>query len=677
MDDQTILHQRQKTSRQQTGKESQLSEREQRMESFVPNQDERFLGPVTRTGYTLQKNYRSYTTTQLKQALDQGDYKVVGRTFRGSRTRKTKKKKDNHHSELMTPLVETIDRLEAEQNKRITPENVEKQIELLMSIYDRIFKLAFKYCVKQNPWFPEGKARRDMVLLIRDQANEERLKLGNNARVLADEVRNHPDQTFTFADAIREIRTQKIKAGENGIKEIQAGGKGTSDIIVAVKEDGSKLYIRPSESLKRDNVPCRVFMKDTISQTKEEIEGVEKTLRGKNLTEEEKERETQHLSNLRSDLEIQEMFERVLTRVKAGNEKNAEYAMRKLSFWRPSEFPTKINEDGVVKRFFLQDLELKHFLNEASADPVYQRYATERSTVIDKAAVERAFDQQDSRISRLLRAVKLTGKHINQRDFARSVAMVKEGSNISNRNVAVSILARALGLRDLVAESQMVEVEVNGKKIRGTVMEEAQGVDLGRLAHRNREKGRKIEYSVQALKQITSLQVFDILCGQVDRKTDNYLTRIVQKDGKDVILGFKAIDNDMSCGMIDYEADVVKHYSTRRKARGYRQQLPAISDDTGLINVEAIDKNLKDRIMAMQPTYIDFLLAGILSTEERGAMKRRLIALKILFRNEDEYAYRTGSKSIFLKTTQEWDKFKNRYETIGTSVNTYLLPVIH
>lgn len=682
MDEQTHLKKQKESSQRQAAEHPLLlgQDREQRMESFVPDQDERFLKPVTRAGYRLQKNYRSYTTTQLKHALDQGDYKVVGRTFRGSRTRKSKKKKDNHHSEIMTPLVEKIDQLEIVQNTVITPENVEEQIELLMKIYDHIFKLAYNYCEKQDPWFPEGKARWDMVLLIRDQANEERLKIGHNARVLANEVKNNPEQTYTFADAIKEIRTQKIKAGENGIKEIQAGGKGTSDIIVALKEDGSKLYIRPSESLKNDDVPCSVYMGETISHTKEEIAKIEETLKNKDLTEEEKKKETQNLTDLQSDLKYQEILERVLQSCRTKKEETiAEYVMRKLSFCRPSNFREKINGEALT--FIRRHQELYNIISEASRDPVYQDYALKWSKAGNhkRSELNQEFDQKDSMIGRFLRAVKQTGKHLNQRDFARNVAMVKEGSNISNRNVAVSILARALGLRDMVAESQMVEVEVNGKKIRGTIMEEAKGVDLSKAIALNKFQRKETVYSVNALKQLTSLQVFDILCGQIDRKPDNYMTVIRHRDDDtDEIMGIKAIDNDMSCGMIDYEQDVVRHFDKRnnQRVRGYRQQLPAISDDRGLVTVEAIDKNLKDRIMAMSPAFIDFLLAGILSEEERNAMKGRLLSLQMLFMNEENYARRTGRPSVFMKTEKDWMRFRSRFGSVGTVPNTYLISTI-
>ncbi len=69
-------------------------------------------------------------------------------------------------------------------------------------------------------------------------------------------------------------------------------------------------------------------------------------------------------------------------------------------------------------------------------------------------------------------AMKPIGRRMNQRHFARTAAKVSAGTDIASRNVAVSILARALGLRDMVAESQMIRLKVNGKEILGTAMEE-------------------------------------------------------------------------------------------------------------------------------------------------------------------------------------------------------------
>jgi hypothetical protein len=55
--------------------------------------------------------------------------------------------------------------------KQVTPEDVDETIERMQNLYNNIFVHAYNYCEERNPKSKEGKARKDMVMLIRDQAN--------------------------------------------------------------------------------------------------------------------------------------------------------------------------------------------------------------------------------------------------------------------------------------------------------------------------------------------------------------------------------------------------------------------------------------------------------------------------------------------------------------------------
>ncbi len=644
--------------------------------SFMPKGEERYLAAVTATGHRVQQNYRSYSVAQLKNALDHGDYTVVGRTFRGSRTRLTKKEKDNHHSEYMTPLVESIDLLEEKQKQLVTPENVEQLVEELMDIYNSIFEHAFRYCEKQNPFFPEGKARKDMVKLIRDQANEERLKLGNNARALADRVRDNPDERLTFSDAVGMIRTKNIRAGENGIREITSGGRGTSDIIVAEKDDGGRLYIRPSESIKADSATCKSYFDDEMEKVEQES----------------------------GEYRILQVFSQNLSRLPKAGESEMDRVIRALSFLKPADFDDEY-EEQVMKNnaLFPYTDEIRNMIDEMKEEPVYQEFKNrrdklntawrraknetlrrgiqgrseeEKKILAEMNALGEEFNKKESSVSRLLRVLRPIGRLLNQRNFAREGAMVKEGTNISDRNVAVSIMARTLGLRSIVAESEIAEVEVNGKRIRGIIMEEAKGENLRMVLKRNKEEGRRTRYAPEAMKQLSNLQIFDLLCGQVDRKPDNYVVTVErQADDSDMVTGIKAIDNDMSCGMVDYMEDVVTGLTvkSRRMVKGFLQELPAMTDDDGRLILEAVDKDLRDRLLALSPRFIDFQLTGILSAEERDAMKKRLTAIQKIFQKRDALERKTGSPTVYMQSGQDWERFRNRFEQKGTDMHTYYL----
>ena len=665
--------------------------------SLVPMQEERVLKKRTQYGYNLQHNYRTYSVAALKDCIDRGDYTVVGRTFKGSWVRN---KKQNRHSPLLRQLVETIDSLQDILKERITPEDVDETIERMQNLYNRIFLHAYNYCVERNPGSKEGKARKDMVLLIRDQANEERMKLANNARAIADLAKNEPNKVYTYEDVIRRVRTRTIREGEGGVVSIKNGGKGTSDIYVVEKEDGSKMYIRPSENLKKDSVGARSFLKDTLREGMEYQERLAGELQKENLSEERRQELLQEQKNITEDQEIQNMLLRDLAQVKKENRPVIDAGILQMAFEKPATVV------GMYSMYFRKDPlykygrgEIAKYIEEARKEPAcveYEKLALPLANVIasekkkredmipyqpemterEREATEKLnpiqaeFNKKDTKLSRLIRALKVTGKHLNQRDFARDAAMIPDGENVSKRNVAVSILARTLGIRDMVAESEMVEVEINGKKIHGTLMEEAQGWDLRKYAKHAIRENKKAVYTAKALQQLSILQLFDLLCGQVDRKSDNYMS-VVKTDkrtGISYIESIKAIDNDMSCGLLDYQNDIVNHSSEGLSNK--RQQLPAITNRNGDLNVKVFDRPFCEKILALKPALIDFLMMGILSEAERNAMKKRLLDLqRIITRVFSSKACRKMIKNTIL----DWDDYREQFDREGAGAHTYFM----
>ena len=676
--------------------------------TYVPNR-QRYLKTHTNTGFDLQGDYKSWSLGMLRDAMDNADYRVVGRTFRGSRTRKWetkrgKRKEKNKHSERMTLLMKSIDELTRMQSKRIDPEKAEEDVNYLKDIYNAIFEYAYAYCIHRSSIWPEGKARRDMVLLIRDQANEERMRLGNNARALVDEVRQNPNAAYTYGDAVKKIRTNTIRLGENGVTSITAGGNGTSELII-VEKNGKKLFVRASEDLKKDEVGPVSFFEDTTKELERRLN----QLVNSSDPEEVKERE-----ELNADLQVQKIFMEDLKNLP--NEQvyqtRADMLIRKLCFAKPDEMlrvyrerTADIKDFAVycpnIAKLFEEAQEEEHFktyhnrktveipnrkkeitakLAElAKQKPLDQeefRKLTQENDALDKEIKEldAGFREKDSAFSRMRRALKPTGRKLNQRNFARNVAKIPDGANVSNRNVAVSILARALGMQDIVAESEMVEVEIEGKKIRGVVMAEAKGGDILTIARQKKKEKKIPRYSTKVLKDLSRLHLADVLWGQIDRKSDNYMTEFTDKeDGTSEASSIMAIDNDMSCGLLDYNTDVLNKYSMKKGVQGMCQELPAISSgpDSGLL-LEAVDTDLANRLLAMQPSYLDFLMLGILTPPEIRAMKKRLVTIQMILRERlgQESCGRTD-RTVFMREEKDWEEFRDHIERNGHEVHSY------
>ena len=125
---------------------------------------------------------------------------------------------------------------------------------------------------------------------------------------------------------------------------------------------------------------------------------------------------------------------------------------------------------------------------------------------------------------------------IEKRKLAISVgrgrAGLSGGADLTVRNVATSVLADYLKIQGLVVDSRIAELEVNGQRETGLLMSEAKGLTGRKLQSGSAYAGKTAHLTTNALKQLMTLQVFDYICGQVDRHMGNYLVDVEEIDGK-------------------------------------------------------------------------------------------------------------------------------------------------
>lgn len=126
-----------------------------------------------------------------------------------------------------------------------------------------------------------------------------------------------------------------------------------------------------------------------------------------------------------------------------------------------------------------------------------------------------------------------------------SLGITEEGgmANMSRRNVATSRIAELLGLENLVAKSRTVDIldQATGQTTRGNLMDQAEGKEYGEVENAITEN--KIDSGF--IRDLTNLQVLDILCGQVDRHRNNMLYKT---DDQGTVIGVQGIDNDGAFG---------------------------------------------------------------------------------------------------------------------------------
>ena len=225
--------------------------------------------------------------------------------------------------------------------------------------------------------------------------------------------------------------------------------------------------------------------------------------------------------------------------------------------------------------------------------------------------------------------------------------------NMSRRNVATSRMASLLGLKDLIAESQTVEIldEATGKTIRGNLMNQAEGKEYDDV--KNLLKERNITSSF--LRELTNLQVLDMLCGQVDRHAHNMMYKV--DNGK--ITGIQGIDNDGAFGLNIDASSVSKGGKDAR-----------IFDVNGEeMFIPYMDAHLADRIMQLDGKMLRYALMDLLKEEEINAAIKRLEimqkgiknirekeAFRFLENEEDWTVHKSAEELNAVFSNKEWDK---------------------
>ena len=221
---------------------------------------------------------------------------------------------------------------------------------------------------------------------------------------------------------------------------------------------------------------------------------------------------------------------------------------------------------------------------------------------------------------------------------AATEAKIDTGRLLTDRNIATSRVAALLGMEDIVAPSSKVVVEDHGKLKSGIAMKQARGASLEKL----RDDGKNdVIFTPEAARKLSMLQLFDILCGQVDRNGTNifYTAELIEAPGEKPVYkvtDVQGIDNDMAFGKLlwtdvtRYRDGILKMVAPEHEGRG---------------NFPAIDEDMAAALDALQPEQIRFALKDLLNDEELGALENRLTGIKdLLNRNRD-----------LVKPKEQWD----------------------
>ena len=194
---------------------------------------------------------------------------------------------------------------------------------------------------------------------------------------------------------------------------------------------------------------------------------------------------------------------------------------------------------------------------------------------------------------------------------AEDNAKIVPGRPIAARNVAVSRLAAFLGIQDMICDSRNACIRSGGKLRSGIVTEHSGGKNASDIIKSADSKKQKVRYSDKAMGELFTLQIFDALCGQIDRKKDNihYTTRVDKKENVVILDGIRAFEHDMCFGNVE----------AKKLKQGYNK-LSAVDEKS----IMGLPVEMLNKLMSMPQEFLPDILGDILDGGEIKMAGERL-----------------------------------------------------
>ena len=504
---------------------------------------------------------------------------------------------------------------------------------------------------RKNPWTDEGKARYAMVSDIREKVSQESVKFADRIEKLKADPKSIPEDG-KWISILTDIRTEKYEDGKDDVT-ISSEGGGTSDVIV-IEKKGVKQYIKENEK-----VPTARFA-DVLTQEIDRIKKDKKIL-GENDPHLKNQTDSLMLIARFVDRKYDSFYDPMLqdldnyfydNDIDVTPEKVTEYLMSSFSEIKTRQEASKKEYDELKAKDEEIEKQMKALEDAQKQDSPEYKELQEKSNSLLKQ-----MDQSDYLY--MGHVVMKMKKNRQMRLLATKRAGIKDGEDLTKRNVATKRLADMLKLNDLVVDTKLADVTVGNKKINGITMGHAEGISSSEIQDMAEAEKKKVSYSPEAYKQILSLQVLDVLCGQVDRHSSNFLCSYTKDEkGNYIIDKITAIDNDLSFGNLSY--DKFKDY-------GDSLQGPGRSiEKNGELQMPAIDYDLAINILNLKPSDLEYQMKDLLSKSEREALVDRLKGVQRVIRKQmlhDEKMAAKGEKRVsrFPKNEEEWKQNKEHY----------------
>ena len=556
------------------------------------------------------QNATRYDALEKGRMLMEHDYNVDGKKTTG------KKAPSKEMSAIFTELEALNVFLEDAGFQQEDEEALKADGEALLDRMRHLMQKCDDYLAKKSPWTLEGVARYHLVDNIGERLSHDIIGFEAKLKGYLQLPKEEKDSIKSWADFLNYERTMNFEDKKDGVKISKDGGN-TSEVIL-IEKDGEKMYFKQEAGLPADNL-------DFVADEKKR--------------------------------EISESI-------------HGEILIGSKDFYRRVFIDSFIKElcgkpgitNAVSRAFFDVPASSDHFSDLMEFCDTF-RMSTHGSLnllleKIDMIEDEGLKKETKAAIGDIFNDIKST---IVKAQIGKETALIKSGDDLVKRNVATYRLAKILKMEEVVPKSEMASIAVDNKKMYGVVMSDAGGmkaVDVYTHGFNKEHEHEDVEYAPEAIRDLLDLQILDAICGQTDRHANNRMMELEQKDdhGTKVNVVKKAvgIDGDFSFGGITYSEFKSKRYSEIRRVEG----------QNGL-NMPALSLETAHAIMELSPEILDYEMTGLLTKDERAALKDRFMGVQQAIRKQMEYEKNhTDIPSKFIAA----DKWGDFHESFRNSI---------
>ena len=428
--------------------------------------------------------------------------------------------------------------------------------------------------------FGSGRYRKRLVTLMKQMAENDVYYLESRAKALWENTQNSNERPL-WVNVLAEVRTPKIDLDQKNTKN------GKKYEIDSVGQSGSSVFKIVDSNFKSKGEKKTFYIKKTGYNWSMEDE-YNDVIKSRALIDEDQKQYTQEQLNIMKSLK----------KILEGKEKDWDQLYQMVCTYGESH-EKEFDRLGMSKFLFEREI-AKLVLNDI------EKMCEGKTTEINlNEEINKDF---------ILRYLTHMVIHYSTKSNCQR-SKIKEGANLSIRNVATSRMAHLLGIDKLVAKSESVKYNYDGQDGKGILMEEAEGFTYKEITLKG-----KMYASGQTFLDLNTIQLFDIICGQTDRNVGNYMFKC-QMENKtissgDTIYEPKCIDNDLSFGELKYKDIAKENLVNNRK----------FEDDDGLCCLAYLDQNVINKIeeLLRHQDIIRYVMADLLSKKEIECIIERM-----------------------------------------------------